>query len=428
MRQINRLSRLALRESSGEEESHTTELVSSSRKQVRSQSAALRTAYRLLLIVILGLVFDPLYIRRVTAAEQLENARKAGAARFSVTDYGAKCDDHSDDSLAIETAFRAAARNCRVLGDQSVVNQTAVSLPNAQTCKVNVPLSIVGSCVGIESNGATLDFRSMPVPQGRVVAALTVNSAHPASPYGDNVTVWDGLHLMGPGKATHSIGLLVRTGQAVFQRFNVHGFGVGIQLGDYAFIDSFTHPSIWNVGIGIYCPPGQVDAGENITVEQGAIFNSDVGIDNQGCGMTVSGTSFDGLGGSAIVDATEGGGDLRCSNCYIEYFGPISVPVFQEGACNAWEFIDFQGGQIRSDYTKGANMKALISNNPKTLCGGTGSWAYFNDVFFGNLNPSAKCDAGMGPVCIVGNNAARVRVERSTSGAGGGDMWNLEVR
>jgi len=73
-------------------------------------------------------------------------------------------------------------------------------------------------------------------------------------------------------------------------------------------------------------------------------------------------------------------------------------------------------------------MKALISNNPKTLCGGTGSWAYFNDVFFGNLNPSAKCDAGMGPVCIVGNNAARVRVERSTSGAGGGDMWNLEVR
>jgi hypothetical protein len=382
-------------------------------------------------------VFGEPWLLAATVATSVEStsSRAANASLatmptqsvFNITDYGAVCDDIADDSVAIETAVRAAARKCHVLRDQTVLNQTVINLPTGHTCKVHNPLSIVGSCVGIVSNGATLDFRSMSIPKESTVAALTVISAHPASPYGDNVVTWDGLHLMGPGKGTHTIGLLVKTGQAVFQRINVHGFGTGIQLGDYAFVDSFTHPNIWNVSTGIYCPPGQVDAGENITIEQGAIFNSNVGINNQGCGLTVSGTSFDGLQGSAFIDATEGGGDIRCSNCYIEYFAPISVPVFQLGACNAWEFIDFQGGQIQNDYTKSSNVKALISNNPKKVCGGGGSWASFNDVFFGNLSPSAKCDAGSGPACILGSNASQVRVTHSTSGAGGGTMWNVEV-
>lgn len=386
------------------------------------------------LLFAVGLLIGP-RLRRAEGAEPRSplssiaaTAATSTAKHFSVTDYGAKCDDIADDALAIETAFRAAGSKCHVLSDQTVVNQASVSLPPAHTCKVNTPLSIVGSCVGIESNGATLDFRSISVPQGTVVAALTVTSAHPASPYGDNVIIWDGLHLMGPGKETRTVGLLLKTGQAVFQRPNVHGFGVGIQLGDHAFVDSFTHPSIWNVGTGIYCPPGQVDAGENITVEQGAIFNADVGINNQGCGITVSGTSFDGLSSSAVINATKGGGDLRCSNCYIEYFTPVKVPIFQLGGCNAWEFIDFQGGQIQNDYTKSSsNVRALISNDPKKLCGGGGPWAYFDNVFFGNLFPSAKCDAGDGPACILGTNASQVKVSHSTNGAGGGTMWNVNV-
>ena len=342
-------------------------------------------------------------------------------------DYGAKCDDITDDRKALGSALRAAGSKCQVLADQSVINQAFISLPAGRTCKVDAPLSVVGSCVGIETNGAALDFRSMPVTAGSIVTALTINSAHSASPYGDNIINWDGLHLIGPGKNTRTIGLLVKTGQAVFRQVNIHGFGVGIQLGDYAFLDSFTHPSIWNVGIGIYCPPGQIDAGENITIEQGVIFNSDVGIDNQGCGVTVQSTSFDGLGSSAVINATVGGGDLRCANCYIEYFAPIADPVFQLGACNAWEFIDFQGGQIQNDYTRSTNIKALISNDPKQICGGAGSWASFDDVFFGNLFPKAKCDAGSGPACIVGRNAKQVRIFHSTSGAGGGTMWNVNV-
>jgi len=375
-----------------------------------------------------GLQLTPQYLLEPISPILSTASADSTTTRFRVTDYGAKCDDIADDSSAIARAIRAAGKQCRVLPDQSVVNQAYISLPFAHTCKVSEPLSLVGSCVGIESNGAALDFRSMPTsPPGSPVAALTIISAHPASPYGDNVVTWDGLHLMGPGRATNTIGILLKTGQAVFQRPNIHGFGVGVQLGDYAFVDSFTEPSIWNARIGIYCPPGQKDAGENITIEQGAIFNSGIAIDNQGCGITADGTSFDALSGSAIIDGTKGAGDSRCVNCYIEYFAPISVPIFQLSGCNAWEFIEFEGGHILSDYGKSANVQALISNDPKGLCGGKGSWAYFSDVFFGNLTATGKCDAGNGAACIIGRNAGQVRVTHSTSGAGGGAMWNVNI-
>src|SRR5271169_6096015 len=100
MLQMNRLnSRLALRKSSVREEFNKTEIVGSSQNQSGSPSA-LRTVCSLCLIVVLGLVFDPPCIGRATAAGRRETANKAGAVRFSVTDYGAKCDDQSDDSVA----------------------------------------------------------------------------------------------------------------------------------------------------------------------------------------------------------------------------------------------------------------------------------------------------------------------------------------
>jgi hypothetical protein len=257
----------------------------------------------------------------------------------------------------------------------------------------------------------------------RLTAAITITSKHPASPYGDNAVTWTAIHLVGPGKSTNTVGILVETGQAVLQRPVIHGFGTGIQFGDYAFVDSLDHPAIWNVNTGISCPPGAKDSGENLTVTGGAIFNSGVAIDNRGCGLTLSGTSLDGLSGSAIKVR---GGAVACDNCYVEYFSPIASPIVDIEGCNAWSHITFRGGWILNDHS-GPNITALIRNDPAKLCGGSGSWARFDTVFFGNLTPTGQCDAGSGPSCVVGSNAKQVRISESTSGAGGGTMGNVHL-
>jgi hypothetical protein len=351
----------------------------------------------------------------------------AVAAPVNIVSFGAKCDGVTDDAGAIKQALKASGAHCTIQNDQDAWNQGYIVLPAGRTCVVKSPLTVVGSCVGIRGDGAVLDFRALRTgASNQPVSALTVISAHPASPYGDNVVTWDGVHLVGPGPQTNTIGLRVGTGQAVFDRLNINSFGVGIQLSESAYVDQFDHPNIFRVGKGVECPPGLKNAGENITINQGSIFNSGIGIDNQGCGFIVNGTSFDGLAASTIVNGTHGGGSVRCANCYIEYFKPIAAPIFDLGGCNAWEYIDFQGGTVQNDHS-GSNVLALIRNDPKSLCGGSGPWAYFNDVFFGNLNPTSKCNAGSGPTCVMGRNAQQVRVERSTNGAGGGTMWNVRM-
>jgi hypothetical protein len=232
---------------------------------------------------------------------------------------------------------------------------------------------------------------------------------------------WDGLHLAGPGRDTRTIGLLVGTGQAVFQRLDINSFGVGIQLSNYAYVDHFEQPSVFDVGTGLYCPSHLIDAGENITISQGALFNSRVAVDNQGCGVTILGTSIDGMSSSAIINK----GAFRCIGCYVEYFQPIAVPVFELGGCNAWSYFIFDNGTIKNDHP-GKNVLAL-ARNERVPCAGAGPWAYFDNVFFAGLFPTATCNAGRGPACIIGQNASQVHVLHSTDGAAGGAMGNIEV-
>jgi hypothetical protein len=333
---------------------------------------------------------------------------------------GLVCDDVTDDSAALQGLINAAEANCVVQPDQSIVGQSYIDLPQGKVCRIDQPIQLVGSCVGIEGNGATLDFKNLSQSNG---VAITITSQHPASPYGDNAVVWSALNLVGPGSSTQTIGLLVETGEAVFQRPVIHGFGIGIQFGNYAFVDSIDHPAIFDVGTGISCPGNTTDSGENLTVTGGSIFNSEVAIDNQGCGLTLSGTSIDGMSGSAM---TVQGGTVACDNCYIEYFASTAAPVFDLNGCNAWSYITFHGGTILNDFS-GPNVMALIRNDPTETCGGSGSWARFDGVFFGNINPTGTCAVGSGPSCVMGSNAGQVSIIQGTSGDGGGTMGNVHL-
>ena len=335
--------------------------------------------------------------------------------------YGAKCDGHTDDAFALGRAIKAAASKCVIRDDQDATNQSYIILPAGRTCAVKSSLVFPGSCVGIKGNGAALRFRSLTSSASPSIA-IRIVSSHPYSPYGDNLVPWDELHLIGPGPSGETIGVRIETGQAVLERPDINGFGVGIQFGNNAYVDQIDHPALWNNGVGIDCPAGLKDAGENITINQGAIFNSRIGVRSYGCGITMNQTSFDGLGDSAVI--TRSG--FRCFGCYIEYFAAIAAPVFDISNCNAWSFVDFHGGTIQND-RPGANIGALVANRPDHICGGSGPWASFDDVFFANLNPHDKCDRGEGPACVIGSNSRQVRILNSTSGSGGGSMGNVHL-
>jgi hypothetical protein len=335
--------------------------------------------------------------------------------------YGAKCDGRTDDAAAIGRAIKAAAAKCTIAASQDARNQNYITLPAGRTCAVKSSLVFPGSCVGLKGNGAVLDFSSL-IAIGSSTAAVSIVSSHPYSPYGDNLIPWEQLHLVGPGPASSTIGLLIETGQASIERPDINGFGLGIQFGNFAYVDHVEHPVIWNTGVGIDCPAGLKDAGENITINQGAIFNSGIGVRNYGCGISMNETSFDGLGNSAVITRSP----FRCFGCYIEYFAAITGPIFDISSCNAWSFVDFHGGTIQDDHP-GPNVGSLVSNHPDRICGGSGPWAFFEDVFFANLNPQAKCDSGAGPSCITGSNSRQVRILNSTSGSGGGSMGNVHL-
>ncbi|HTT76698.1 MAG TPA: hypothetical protein VMF50_12060 [Candidatus Binataceae bacterium] len=335
--------------------------------------------------------------------------------------YGAKCDGRTDDAIAIRRAIKIASSRCVIAPSQDAINQNYIVLPAGRTCVVKSGIVFPGSCAGLKGNGAVLDFRSLKAPSSWP-SAITIVSSHPYSPYGDNLVPWNQLHLIGPGASSATIGLRIETGHVVLERPDINGFGVGIQLGNYAYVDQIDHPSIWNTGAGIDCPAGLKDAGENITVNQGAIFNSGIGVRSFGCGISMNQTSFDGLGSSAVITRSA----FRCFGCYIEYFAAISAPIFDISNCNAWSFVDFRGGTIQNDH-RGANIGALVSNHPERICGGSGPWASFDDVFFANLNPQGKCDFGAGAACIIGSNSHQVRILNSTNGSGGGSMGNVHL-
>ncbi|MGH8336760.1 MAG: hypothetical protein ACRETL_08095, partial [Gammaproteobacteria bacterium] len=199
-------------------------------------------------------------------------AQLGNGGGIEVMRYGAKCDGHTDDAAAFGRAIKAAASKCVIAASQDATNQSFIILPAGRTCAVKSTLVFPGSCVGVRGNGAVLDFRSLP-SGGPSAVAISIISSHPYSPYGDNLVPWDQLHLIGPGASSATIGVRIETGQAVIERPDINGFGVGIQFGNFAYVDQIDHPSIWNTGVGIDCPAGLKDAGENITINQGVIFN-----------------------------------------------------------------------------------------------------------------------------------------------------------
>jgi hypothetical protein len=348
----------------------------------------------------------------------------AFAAGFLVTNYGAQCNGFADDTAGINAALQAASARCVSDGSHQMWNQSYIELPTGSTCVINGGLVLNAACAGIVSNGATLNAKGLTAK-----AALVITTSQPANPDSENVVPWDHLHIIGPGASTSTIGVLVEAGYVSFTGLNVSNFGVGVEFGNYAFVDRFENPQISGCTTGILFPSGLTDAGENITFEGGSVFGCVTGVDNSGGELSINEMSLDGLSSAAVIDRA---GAVKLRNPHIEYFAPTkSSPLELMGGCNAYSFIEMNGGDLQIDSSV-PDLQSTVDIRPGGVCGGSGPWVSMDDVFFSGLSPTSRCVRGSGASCVTGSapvsGSGPMQVMISgTNGAGGGTMGNVNL-
>jgi hypothetical protein len=348
------------------------------------------------------------------------------ASGVSVTSQGAKCDGVTDDSAALQAAINVADASCWSDATHQMRNQSYIELPTGSTCKINSGLTFDSACVGLVSNGATLDASG--IASG---PAILVSTSQPQTPFAENVPPWESVHVIGPGASTNTIGILVQAGGVAFDKLNVSNFGVGVEFGGTAFLDRFESTMIGNCGTAVNFPSGSSGlTGENITFNGGSIYGAQIGFQNNGAELNIENMSIDGLSDAAIENLA---GAVRATNTHIEYFSPIRTsPLEIENGCNAWTFIDFNGGVIQND-SSGTNVRSTVDINPSGICGGSGPWVNLQQVFFAGLNPSPGCSKGTGSTCVTGTaptagtGPGQVAIVSSTDGTGGGSMGNAHL-
>jgi hypothetical protein len=236
----------------------------------------------------------------------------------------------------------------------------------------------------------------------------------------------NGCTLVGPGVRTSTVGLLVggptRFNSAILSSFtanNISNFGVGLQFGHNAYIDTFLDNWIHDNGTdggthNLYVPAGLAEFGENITFIGGAITNNPTasgysvtcvdilssgslkfyGLSFDQCGMTINATN-------AVVDLTSDhfenpvyatADDFitlgeRCQNCVLN----ISGGDFYEGAVSARnEFINEASPIPNNSNSISITGTAFSSQEPIPVVKVTGSATCCQRVYVKDYQPGAN--------------------------------------
>lgn len=335
---------------------------------------------------------------------------------FSVTRFGAKCDGITDDTKAFQVALNAAGATCRSRGAYVISGFRTVLVPDGALCRLNGPLIDARSdCVGISSySGGTLDFKGLA--SGKT--ALTLEPLNYGA-YSGNIARFENIQMIGPGPKTATVGIASATPHTTYRQYNIHGFGHGYEVRSGSWLNHFVNVSISDCAVDLYCGSGLKDAGEEISFEGGALFNSGQGIENDSCEFNISDSSLDEFNGPAVIN---GGGSTRLNSVHIEYVNSsTNAPLMVSSkACNAWGSITMDGGQIQFDH---APPQALAWNDGGPgPCGGGGWGSYIRigNVFLGNIPMNSD-----GSPRVGGSNSSQIAVCHATKGDGGGAMGNV---
>ena len=229
-----------------------------------------------------------------------------------------------------------------------------------------------------------------------------------------------------------NIGVLNETNFDHFGALSLHEFGAGFQVGDQGYLFNIDSPVMWNNQTDISCPNGGQahNAGENILVNGGRLFNSGTGIYNHGCEFKLVATALD----NDAVAINNPFGQLVAISPHIEYATrpsaiPIQVGMTTDPGWGASTGVDIELAGIYIDVWQD------MSTNPLTFAQVTGAYdgntVKYNPWFklknstmiSGVYDSRNSAVLGTGAFVVSGNPNS-ISVCGNTAGAGGGLMNN----
>jgi hypothetical protein len=231
------------------------------------------------------------------------------AETVSILDFGAVADGNGSGGGTDNTAFIQAALNAIVASDTP---KQLVIPAGIYRCDTGLIVNI--HLVSIESLRGVLDFTNL----ASTGSALTIIGDTAGNPYKQANAYLRGIEIIGPSDAgagsrglylnALSGGLDVGPSHISLENLNVHGFSIGIEQGNNAYLIDLFHVDFYECDVICYLPSGMINSGSQICFYGGTWYNSRTGL------YGASGPTDTHLFGTAIGQlgtGTSGGG-----NCF----------------------------------------------------------------------------------------------------------------
>jgi hypothetical protein len=224
-------------------------------------------------------------------------------------------------------------------------------------CKTG-PLRLDPTRTTLVGAGALLDFSRRQGATSDSPCLLIIPRSN-SQQYGHAPYRLEGIKLLGPGRLGESIAIAFRADRqplsARLSLYNVDiaAFHTGISIERGCYCTQFYSCSVRDCDTCVRMPPGQLDAGENISFFGCSLANSRMAIDNiGGSELVFVATSFD------YLDLWyDGGGIVNFFGCWFEKQKPSSnAPLFRVRS----GILFFQGGLLQ---VSGVNFENQPSNS-----------------------------------------------------------------